>query len=135
MNFNRTLVIGLLLALSTRGYAELRILGVRVTKGGKSELRVSIYSDVKEEDKRDLKLDQAVAILSAAKGWGSSVLVGIEAHAVRPAEYLPLVKDIADNIWLDLVFIEARKPDFIVDNIKKRMESDAATKGRPGPEK
>ena len=102
--------------------AETRIIGVQVQKATNATIQVAISSDVKEENRVNLTVKQAQVILQNAKGWGSSVLVGVEAHGVSLGEYLPLLKAISESMWLELVFVEGRKPDFIRDNIKKRIE-------------
>jgi hypothetical protein len=51
------------------------------------------------------------------------VVVGIVAHGVSLQDYLPLLKAIAENSWLDLSFVEGRDPNFINENIKKLIES------------
>jgi hypothetical protein len=128
VNVSKCLAIGFLLACSVQCYAESRILGVRVVKEANSKVRVSIYSDVKQEDQRNLTVEDAAALLRKVNGGESSVFVGIEAHRVPLADYMPLVKAISENFWLDLTFIEGRKPDFIFDNIKQSMKKEAAVK-------
>jgi len=50
-------------------YAELRIIGVQVTKTPASKARVSIVSDEAKEKKKDITVEEAVKILREAKGW------------------------------------------------------------------
>jgi hypothetical protein len=69
---------------------------------------------------------EAAKILKSAEGWGSAVIVGIQARDVPLADYLPLLEAISKNHWLDLAFVEGRLPDFINDNLKKQMERDKA---------
>jgi hypothetical protein len=109
------------LLLADNCLAELRIIAVQVVNVEKAKPKVAIYSDVKAENKRDLSIDEAAKILKNAEGWQSSVIVGIQAHDVPLAEYLPLLKAVAENSWLDLAFVEGRKPNFLFDNLKKRM--------------
>jgi hypothetical protein len=99
--------------------AELRVIGVLVTKDKQSTTRVSIYSDVKEEIKSNVSVKDAIPVLRDAKGWGSSVKVGLVVRDVQPADYLPLITEISKNSELELAFLEGEKPDFIHDNIRK----------------
>ncbi len=121
-------------------FAELRIIGVSMQKATNGTIQVAISSDVKEENRTSLTMSEAQAILQNAKGWGSTVVVGIQAHNLRLAEYMPLLKVISENIWLELAFVEGQSPDFIVDNIKKRIEQQgggysppAARSSKPTP--
>ena len=94
-------------------HAESRSIGVRITWGdakpghkeGGVNIRVSIFSEVKEENKRDISVEEAAKILAKAEGWGSMVRVGIVTEA-RLVDYLPIVEAIAKNGWLDLDFID-----------------------------
>jgi hypothetical protein len=125
---------------SVSAFAETRIIGVQIQKATNGVMQLAISSDVKEEDRANLTMDQAITILQNAKGWGSTVLVGVEAHGLRLSEYLPLLKTISESAWLELTFVEGRKPDFIFDNIKKRIEQQgggysppAARSAQPTP--
>src|SRR5688500_2600818 len=52
--------------------------------------RVSVYSDVTAENKRGVSVAEATSILAAAKGTGSSVLVGVVvSDHVGLSEYSP----------------------------------------------
>jgi hypothetical protein len=101
--------------------AELRIIGVRVVQQPEKAVRVSLYSDVAAENKNNLKVEDAAAILANAQGWGSSVMVGIIAHGVPFEEYLPLLQAIAKNGWLTLAFIEGDSPNFVHENIRQKI--------------
>jgi hypothetical protein len=125
------LILGLILLGSLSVRAELRIIGVRVTREVNSKVHVSITSDVEKEKKRDITVEQAAGILRDAKGSGSSVVVGLVAHGVPLQDYLPLLKAISENAWLDLSFVEGRKPNFINDNIKKGIEVGASDGDKP----
>ncbi len=115
-----------LLILAAESRAETRIIAVRVTRSEQAKPRVAISSDEKHENRRDLTIEAAAAILKAAEGWGSKVYVGIEAHDVPLQDCLPLLKAVAENVWLDLAFVEGSKPTYIHDNIRKRIERQAA---------
>lgn len=116
-----TLLACLVFPASSR--AELRAIGVLVTKDKQSQTRVSIYSDLQEENKANGTIKDAVPVLRKAKGWGSVVKVGLVVRDVSLAEYLPLLTEISNNSALELVFLEGEKPSFIQDNIKKRIEA------------
>jgi len=114
----------LLCALPVLGHAESRSIGIRIDLDAKNDPRISIYSDGKKEDRRDLTMEKAEKILREAKGSGSSIFVGIIAHNVPVSKYLNLLKVISENAWLKLVFVEGKEPSLIGDNIKRRMEGD-----------
>jgi hypothetical protein len=123
----RLLLTGmLLLVLPSACFAELRLIGVRVETVSDTpvKVRVSIYSDVAKENKRNLTLDEAAAILREAEGWGSSVLVGIVANDVPLQSYLPLLTEISKNGWLELTFVEGDKPSFLHDNLRRMMSRE-----------
>ena len=120
------LIVLTLFVAQFHAHAELRIIGVQVTKAQNSEARVSIASDEAKEKKKDITVAEAVKILRDAKGWDSSVMVGIEAHAIPLQDYLPLLRAISENPWLDLSFVEGCKPDFINKNIKKSIKQVGA---------
>ena len=101
--------------------AELRSIGVRVTQAPESAARVTIESDEPREARAGLTITEAATLLRQAQGWGSTVIVGIEAHGVPLREYLPLLQAIAENPRLELAYAEGRKPDLISENIRKRM--------------
>lgn len=124
------LILSLMLLWCVCAHAESRTIGVRVTRDAESKVQVAITSDVEKEKKQDITVEQAAAVLRDAQGWGSSVWVGIVAHGVPLQDYLPLLKAIADNVWLDLVFVDGQKPDFIADNIRKNIESNGAQSPR-----
>ena len=106
--------------------AEIRIIAVCVTSDSKSRTRVSIYSDVAKENKRNVSVKEAVAVMRKAEGWGSSVKVGIVADNVLLGEYLPLLNTISQNLMLELAFIDAEKPNFMHRNIRQRIEDAEA---------
>ena len=122
--FRSLIAVGCLLLFAGESCAELRIIAVKVVRVEKAKPKVTIYSEVKGESKRDLSIDEAVKILADAEGWGSTVIIGIQAHDVPLADYLPLLKAISENVWLDLAFVEGRRPNFVNDNIKKWLERD-----------
>ena len=122
----KLLILCLFLLGQITVHAEIRIIGVRVTRDAESKVYVSISSEVDTENKKDITVKQASDILRDAKGRGSSVMLGIVAHDVPLQDYLPLLKVISENAWLNLAFIEGQKPDPINDNIKKSIEQDAS---------
>jgi hypothetical protein len=129
------LVVTLALLWTASCFGETRIIGVEVQKGTDAKTHVTISSDVKEENKANLTTEQAQAILKKAQGWGSTVYVGVQAHGVSARDYLPLLQTIAENPWLELVFVEGRNPDFITDNIKRRIEQAGGGERQSPPPK
>ena len=64
------IVLGLLIC-ATCGYAESRTIGVYVAPLSNAEVRVTILSDVQAENRNDLTVSQACAILGNAQSWGA----------------------------------------------------------------
>lgn len=122
------LILGLMVLWSAAAHAELRAIGVRVTRDADSKVHVAISSDVANEQQKDVTVEQAAIVLRDAKGWRSSVMVGIVAHGVPLQDYLPLLKAVAENGILELAFIEGAKPSFINENIKKSIERSRANR-------
>ncbi|MFM7180997.1 MAG: hypothetical protein ACKO2G_05990 [Verrucomicrobiales bacterium] len=131
MNMKMPLILSLIFLWASAAQAELRVIGVLVTRDANSKVHVSIASDVAKEKKKDIGVDEAAGILRDAQGWGSSVAVGIVVHEVPLQDYLPLLKAISESKWLELAFIEGQKPDFINDNIKKSIEQQNARTNTP----
>jgi hypothetical protein len=119
----RMLTLLICLAFPATSQAELRAIGVLVTKDKQAQTRVSIFSDVQEENKANGTVKDAVPILRNAEGWGSIVKVGLVVRDVPLAEYLPLITEISKNSALELVFLEGEKPSFVHDNIRRRIEA------------
>ena len=117
------ILIALVLIISaTWGYAESRTIGVYVAPFSNAEVRVTIISDVQSENRNDLTVSQACAILGNTQSWGSTIFVGIIAHQVPLRSYLPILQTISDAAGLELVLLEDDGPSFIRDNIKNSVE-------------
>ena len=108
---------------------EVRTIGIRIERASDrpssaTAARVSVYSDVTAENKRGVSVAEATSILAAAKGTGSSVLVGVVvSDHVGLSEYLPVLEAVASNAWLTLAFVDNDgTPDSVADNLRKRIE-------------
>lgn len=72
------LALGLLtLVPESPACAEIRVVGVHVVRDADSRASVSIVSQVESENRIGVPITEAAEILRAAKGWGSSIVVGI----------------------------------------------------------
>ncbi len=100
--------LALFLAFPALARAELRTIALDVHQTKDKTVKVSMYSDVKEERQKDLSVAEATKILKKAKGWGSSVEVAVVTRAGDLSAYLPLLQAISDNIWLDLVILKRK---------------------------
>ena len=134
MNTKTSFILGLILLWSVTAHAEIRVIGVRLTRDADSKVYASISSDVGKERKKDITVEQAAGILRSVRRSGSSILVGIVAHDVPLQAYLPLLKEISDNQLLELVFVERQEFGFINKNIKKIIEQDSADQPATAPE-
>ena len=115
----------------TAGFSDTRAIGVFVTKDVKSTIRVSIFSDVKEENKTNLTLKESLPVFRNAKGWGSSVVVGIRVRGVSLSEYMPLLDELTKNHILDLAFVEGSERDHIHNNIIKMIDDKQIDTKKP----
>lgn len=131
----RILPLIICLAFPATSHAELRTIGVLLTKDNQAHTRVSIASDVRAENKTNTTVKDAIPVLRHAKGWGSSVKVGVVVRDVPLAEYLPLLAEISNNSALELVFLEGEKPSFVHANIRKRIEAAYDHPQAPDPAK
>jgi hypothetical protein len=108
----RRITVTIACALSTPLFAqaELRTIALDVHQAKDKIVKVSMYSDVKEEKQEDVSVAESTEILKRAKGWGSSVQVAIITDGnVDLSAYLPLFQAISDNIWLDLAILKQRR--------------------------
>jgi len=88
--------------------AESRSIALDVHRAEDKTVKVSMYSDVKEEKQKDISIAKATEILKKAKGWGSSVSVAIVTdNGVDLSVYLPLLQAIAGN-GLDLAILKQK---------------------------
>jgi hypothetical protein len=101
--------------------AELRVVGIKVTQDGQAT-KVSIYSEQKEEQKREISVSEALDVIKSIKGSGSTVLIGMKNEKVSLASYLPLLDAISENVWTELEFVDSGSPDFLKTNIQKLIE-------------
>ena len=108
----KTIVIAVAFAVCVPilAHAELRTIALDVHQAKDKSVRVSVYSEVKEEKQNDISVAEATEILKKAKGWGSAVEVAIITDGVVDLSvYLPLLQAIADNGWLDLAILKQRR--------------------------
>ena len=124
---SRSILVALLLAIvATRAQGESRIIGVAVSADRDSKPSVSIWSAEKKEMRRSASVAEASEVLRKAEDWGSVISVGVVVRGrFRPAEYLPILKAIAENPMMELTFvdIELGDPDWLKENIRERLKS------------
>jgi len=101
-------------------HAEYRTVLVHVTHSKDGKPQVSINSDVKEEQKVKISVDDACAIIKKMLGWGSSVGVsvvlekGLDGGAAEK-----LLKSLRENWWLNLTYIGPDIPKQWADRVPK----------------
>lgn len=122
------LFLGLTILLSQFAHAEVRSIGVRVTRDADSKIYVAIASDVAKEQKSKITVEQAANILREVE-WDASVTVGIVAHGIGLQDYFPLIKAISENMILSLAFVEGATPPFTYESIKRKIEHAATSDG------
>lgn len=109
--------------------AELRVIGVNVTKRDDNKIVVSIHSDVPNEMEKGLTVAEAAVIIGKAEGGGSLVMVGVQAHGIKLREYMSIFVAILENIFLDLTFVDGAQPSSIFENTRKRIVGQASSRG------
>jgi hypothetical protein len=88
-------------------FAEARSIVVWLDRPQQGPSKVSIYSDEKKEEKRNIDLAEAALVLEEAQGWGSGVSVFILSEtAIETRDYLTLLEGMKENVWLYLRAIE-----------------------------
>jgi len=100
-------------------FGEMRGIHVEVGTTDDKKVVASIRSDVGNESKSGITVDQASKILSDATGRGSSVVVSLQVNGVELNRYLPLITAIAENPWLGLSAINGKR------SIKAPVADDA----------
>ena len=125
------LLVGLNVLWLACARAELGVIGARVTRDADGKVHVAISSSDADEQRKDVTIEEAAAILRNAKWGGSSVLVGIVAHGIPVQDYLPLLNAVSENWVLDLAFVEGVRPSFVNDNIKKGIEQNTPAQAAP----
>jgi hypothetical protein len=132
----RFLILLAIALLPATAFSETRLIAVdvRIADDAKEPI-VSIYSDEKKEQKSKISIQETADILKKATGWGSMIVVGVQAHDVSLNKVMPLLEAISENGILMLAFLEtSMRPSFIHDNLRKmilagrKAEAKAAVK-------
>jgi hypothetical protein len=106
-----------LLFVVSQARAEYRTVLVQVKQDKDKKASVTIYSDEKKEQKSAVSMDEALKVLSAMQGWGSSVGVYITSEGRMPhTDLKKLLVTIADNIQLDLFYFGDDAPKVVGDH-------------------
>jgi hypothetical protein len=80
---------------------------------------VSIDSDVKEERRKEVTVEEAAKVVAGMKGWGSAVGVYILADGVGSFANKPLLKALCDNAWLELVYLGPDLPKHLTEHFSR----------------
>jgi uncharacterized protein (TIGR03067 family) len=106
-----------LLLVVSQAPAEYRTVLVQVKRDKDRKVAVAIYSDVKEEQKSAVCVNEAVKVLRSMRGWGSSVGVYVTSDGrMARADLKKLLGAVTDNIHLDLVYFGDRVPRVVGDH-------------------
>jgi hypothetical protein len=99
-------LVGLILS-SQIAFAETRVIVVWIDQTKQGAALVTIHSDIKDENKKDLSSSEAANILRHTKNFGSTVSVFILSETtIDTTEYFTLLEGMKDNRYLRLVSIE-----------------------------
>jgi hypothetical protein len=111
-----------LLLVVSQAPAEYRTVLVQVKRDKDRKLAVAVSSDEKKEQKAGVSVDEAVRVLGAMRGWGSSVGVYVVSDgSMARAELKKLLRAITGNIHLDLVYFGDRVPRVVGDHFLGRQ--------------
>jgi WD40 repeat protein len=106
----------LLLLPAAQVCAEYRTVLIQVTHV-KNKVVVTIHSDEKKERKSAISVDEAVKVISAMQGWGSSVGVYVAADRNLPrGDRQKLFAAIDGNPWLELEYFGRAVPKNVGDH-------------------
>jgi hypothetical protein len=91
--------------------AEYRTVLVHVTHSKDGKPQVTIRSDVKDEQKDKVSIDDGCAIIKKMLGWGSSVGVSVVLEkGLDGGDAEKLLKVIRENHWLGLTYLGPDMP-------------------------
>lgn len=108
-----------ILIIPTIAKAEYRSIAIEISRVKDNNIKVSIYSQVKDENKKDISVAEATEILRNAKGWGSGVGVAIITDGAEISKYVELLKAIAENPRLNLEYLKQRREGGMGESILK----------------
>jgi hypothetical protein len=105
------------LVLAVPVHAEYRTVLIQIKQGKDNQIAVTIHSDEKKEQQKDVSVDEAARVVSEMVGWGSGVGVYIvrEKGFGHPSEK-KLLAAVVNNLWLDLVYLGNEVPKHVGDH-------------------
>ena len=103
------LTIFILALLPLHAMAESRSIAIEVYQSTNNNIELSIYSEVDNENRKNISIDEAIEILENATGWGSIVYVAIIVDGVEIYEYIDVIQTIAENPWLFLSLLKDKR--------------------------
>ena len=103
------LSIFILALLPLHAMAESRSIAIEIYQSINNNIELAIYSEVDNENKKSISIEEAIEILENATGWGSIVYVAIIVDGVEINEYINVIQTIAENPWLSLSLLKEKR--------------------------
>ena len=103
------LPIFILSLLPLNAMAETRSIAIEIYHSIDNNVELAMYSDVDNENRKNLSIEEAIEILENAIGWGSGVYVAIIVDGVEVYEYIDVIQAIAENAWLSLSLLKEKR--------------------------
>jgi hypothetical protein len=117
-------VLMVLLFLTSTVQAKSYSIAIVIFRDSRSHTLVSIYSryGIEGGSKKNLSVEEASSIMRRVVGAHSLVNVAIRINNVLLEEYLPLLKAISENKWLQLIAIKTDAPDWLAESVWKEIQ-------------
>ena len=103
------LPIFILALLPLNAMAETRSIAIEIYHSIDNNVELAMYSDVENENRKNLSIEEAIEILQNATGWGSIVYVAIIVDGTEINEYISVIQTIAENPWLSLSLLKEKR--------------------------
>lgn len=107
------------LASAAQAAAEYRTVLLRAKSDAAGKVTFAIDSDVKEERRQEATVEEAAKVVAGMKGWGSAVGVYIVVEKDAAFHGKPILKAIADNVWLELVYLGPDLPKHLAEHFQQ----------------
>src|ERR1041384_5719745 len=132
-NSNFSLVVASFLVFTSAAYADMRGIGVELSRSGLGETLVSVTSMVKEENQANINLRDAVTLLRNAKHLLDAIFVVMHSDDAIPiADLLPLFKAMSDN-QIEIAYMQIGRCPTGMDiwNQRQAVQTGGSSNGKP----
>ena len=99
----------ILALLPLNAMAESRSIAIEIYQSEDNNIELAMYSEVDNENRKNISIEEAIGILENATGWGSIVYVAIIVDGTEINEYIDVIQTIAENPWLSLSLLTEKR--------------------------